>query len=56
MENIIYGYVRVSSKEQSEERQINAFEKLGINIRDIFIDNHRRKSKLDNENLFKTKK
>lgn len=38
MENRIYGYARVSSKEQNEERQINAFEELGIKERDIFID------------------
>lgn len=34
----IYGYARVSSKEQNEERQLKAFEELGINERDIFID------------------
>lgn len=38
MENRIYGYAKVSSKEQNEERQINAFEELGIKERDIFID------------------
>jgi len=34
----IYGYARVSSKEQSEERQTKAFEEFGINNRDIFVD------------------
>lgn len=38
MENRIYGYARVSSKEQNEERQLKAFEELGINERDIFLD------------------
>lgn len=38
MERRIYGYARVSSKEQSEERQIKAFEEFGINNRDIFLD------------------
>lgn len=38
MENRTYGYVRVSSKDQNEERQVNALKKLGINERDIFID------------------
>ncbi len=38
MERRIYGYARVSSKEQSEERQIKAFEEFGISDRDIFVD------------------
>lgn len=38
MERRIYGYARVSSKEQSEERQIKAFEECGISERDIFVD------------------
>lgn len=38
MENKIFGYARVSSKEQKEERQIIAFKELGIKERDIFID------------------
>lgn len=38
MNSRIYGYARVSSKDQNEERQIKAFEELGINERDIFID------------------
>lgn len=38
MENRIYAYARVSSKDQNEERQLKAFEELGIDERDIFID------------------
>ncbi len=38
MENRVFGYGRVSSKEQNEERQIIAFKELGINERDIYID------------------
>ena len=34
----IFGYARVSSKEQNEERQVNALIELGINERDIYID------------------
>ena len=38
MNNRIFGYGRVSSKEQNEERQIIAFKELGINERDIYVD------------------
>lgn len=38
MKNKIFGYARVSSKEQNEERQIIAFKKYGIDERDIYID------------------
>lgn len=38
MENRIYGYARVSTKEQNEDRQINIFKELKINERDIYID------------------
>lgn len=38
MNNRTYGYARVSSKEQNEARQLNAFIESGINERDIFID------------------
>lgn len=38
MNNRIYGYARVSSKDQNELRQIKALEEYGINERDIFID------------------
>lgn len=33
-----YGYVRVSTKEQNEDRQLIAFEESGLNIDKIFID------------------
>ena len=38
MKNKIFGYARVSSKEQNEERQIVAFKEYGIDERDIYID------------------
>src|SRR5699024_9203497 len=36
--NRYYGYIRVSSKDQNEERQIAALRARGIHLRDIFID------------------
>lgn len=38
MNNKVFGYARVSSKEQNEERQISAFKEMNINERDIYID------------------
>jgi len=38
LQSRVYGYARVSSKEQNEDRQIRCFEEIGINERDIFID------------------
>lgn len=38
MENRKFGYVRVSSKDQNESRQMDAIKKMGINNRDIFLD------------------
>lgn len=38
VENRQYGYIRVSSKDQNEERQVAALEEKGIHQRDIFID------------------
>ena len=38
MENRKFGYVRVSSKDQNEIRQMDAVKKMGINDRDIFLD------------------
>lgn len=38
MNTKIFGYARVSSKEQNEERQVIAFKELGIDERDIYID------------------
>ena len=34
----IYGYVRVSTKEQNEDRQIIALKELGVPEENIFID------------------
>lgn len=34
----IFAYIRVSSKEQNEARQLKEIEELGLNERDIFID------------------
>ncbi|MEG0301196.1 recombinase family protein [Cetobacterium sp.] len=33
-----YGYVRVSTKEQNEQRQLDLMKKYGIRKSDIFID------------------
>lgn len=38
MNNRIYGYARVSSKEQNEERQIKALVESGVEERFIFLD------------------
>ena len=38
MKNKIFGYARVSSKEQNEERQIISFKEYDIDERDIYID------------------
>ncbi|EOO33934.1 recombinase family protein [Bacillus mycoides] len=38
MEQKKFGYIRVSSKEQNEGRQLEAMRKMGIHERDIFID------------------
>nr|WLE90999.1 Putative Tn552 family DNA-invertase bin3 [Bacillus cereus] len=38
MQHKKFGYVRVSSKDQNEERQIENMKYLGIENRDIFID------------------
>lgn len=38
MENKKFGYVRVSSKDQNEARQLKEMYELGIDERDIFID------------------
>ena len=34
----IHGYVRVSSKDQNEARQIAALKEFGVQDRDIYID------------------
>ena len=38
MKSKIFGYARVSSKEQNEERQLVAFKGYGIDERDIYVD------------------
>ena len=38
MENKIYGYVRVSSQEQNEDRQLIAMAEVGVECANIFID------------------
>lgn len=38
MKSKVFGYARVSSKEQNEERQLVAFKDYGIEERDIYID------------------
>lgn len=38
MSSRIFGYARVSSKDQNEEKQLKAFKDYGIDDRDIYID------------------
>ena len=38
MENRKFGYIRVSSKNQNEGRQLEAMKKIGINEQDIYLD------------------
>ncbi|MER2169183.1 MAG: recombinase family protein [Psychrobacillus psychrodurans] len=38
MDNKKFGYIRVSSKDQNEGRQLDAMKKLGLGERDIFTD------------------
>jgi len=38
MEHRKFGYIRVSSKDQNEGRQLDAMKKIGINVRDIYLD------------------
>ncbi|QUW23371.1 recombinase family protein [Sporosarcina sp. Marseille-Q4063] len=38
MESRKFGYIRVSSKDQNESRQMEAMKKIGISDRDIFLD------------------
>ena len=38
MENRRFGYIRVSSRDQNEGRQLQLMQKVGISPRDIFID------------------
>jgi len=38
MENRVYGYVRVSSKDQNEDRQMIAMKEFGVNPKFVFLD------------------
>ena len=38
MEHRKFGYIRVSSKDQNEGRQLEAMRKMGINERDVYLD------------------
>ena len=38
MESRKFGYVRVSAKDQNENRQVESMKEIGIGDRDIFID------------------
>ncbi len=38
MKNNVYGYVRVSTKEQNEARQVIAMHEFGVNEQNIFIE------------------
>lgn len=38
MENRRFGYIRVSSQDQNEGRQLQSLQEVGISPRDIFID------------------
>lgn len=49
----VFGYVRVSSKEQNEARQIAAFKAIGIDDRDIFVDKISGNVKADKRPKFK---
>ncbi len=34
----VYGYIRVSSREQNEDRQVIAMDAVGIDRKNIFLD------------------
>ena len=38
MDNRVYGYARVSTREQNEDRQIEALTKFGVYEQNIIID------------------
>ena len=38
MSGTIYGYIRVSTKEQNEDRQIIAMREIGVPERNIYMD------------------
>ena len=35
----VYGYIRVSSKDQKEDRQQIALKEVGVNLQNIYVDN-----------------
>ncbi len=54
MNKKVFGYARVSSKEQNEERQLNSFKEFNIDERDIYIDKQSGKDfNRDNYNTLK---
>ena len=53
--NNTYAYGRVSSKDQNEIRQIEAFHKLGINNQDVYLDKQSGKD-FNRENYQKLKR
>ena len=38
MNNLVFGYVRVSSKDQNDERQLRELKEAGVDDRNIYID------------------
>ena len=34
----VYGYIRVSSKDQKEDRQQSALKEVGVNLQNIYVD------------------
>lgn len=40
MKNNVYGYVRVSTKEQNEARQVIAMSEFGVDEQNVFIEKH----------------
>lgn len=38
MKNNVYGYVRVSTKEQNEARQVNTMQEFGVAEQNVFIE------------------
>ena len=38
MKNLVFGYVRVSSTDQNEERQLEDLRNAGVEERNIYID------------------
>ena len=38
MESVVYGYIRVSSRDQNEERQLIALKEVGVADKNIYLD------------------